>query len=153
MTVVAMEPRRCRLVSPLRLQPRFNSGGALGTVKLLPNVPSPPVPLTALGRIAAAASGDQIGAQGTATKSAWLDVIKGQGKSLTFVVMILPAIGAGPPLVFDGLPEASSGGIGGKIDEAEHIVIPVFGHHHGSSVAATLVSAHPWTQPSQFEST
>lgn len=56
-------------------------------------------------------------------------------------IALLAAVSAGAPLGFDGLPEASSGGIGRKIDEAEHIVIPVFGHHHGSSVVATLISA------------
>jgi len=112
MLLFAMEPRRRRLVIPLRLQPRFNSGGSLGAVKLLPNVPGPPISLASLGRIAASTGGHQVGSQRAAAVRARLDVIEGQTDEMPRVVAALTAVSTATPLALDGFSEASSGGIG-----------------------------------------
>jgi len=65
-------------------------------------------------------------------------MIECQHQQLTSLVMGATAIGALAPFVLDRLTESLTGGAGRKIDEREHIVVPVFGRHPPSSIAPTL---------------
>jgi hypothetical protein len=88
-------------VEPRRFQPCLNSGEALAAEEALLNVPAPPIPFAAFGRVTATAGGHQVRSQTAASVGTRPYMIECQHQQLTSLVMGATAIGALAPLVLD----------------------------------------------------